>query len=95
MRMLLLFLPFLEPSSPPQFNRIASCFVVPFSPAYHPVQLSFGHTFVSFLLQPLAVIRTLAPFCASSSVKPLQGLGVVPNAFLMEFLMIGDAFLLI
>ena len=34
----------------PRIASIASCFVVLFSPAYHPVQISFGHTFASFLL---------------------------------------------
>ena len=59
----------------PWIASIVSHLVVPFSPAYHPIQTSFGHPFASLLLQPFAVIHTLAPFCASSSVNPLQGLG--------------------
>ena len=80
-----------------QPNSYSRTVVVPVS-SFHPIQSSFGHPFASLLLQPFAFIHTLAPFCASSSVNPLQSLGdstrrifddtrkydtSVPKAFLM------------
>ena len=66
----------------PWIASIASCLVVPVY-SFNPVQISLQHSFASLLLQPFAFICNLSTFCLSSSINPLQGLGVVSDAFLM------------